>query len=127
MIAVALFVVSSTAYLPKSTIGAHCPTAKTQLITVVQVEKTCCGEIKKVEVRKPALGEKAFKQCHCEDKKSADTAKNMTGEKVPLVAILLPRPSFESGDYVQVSNFEAPLIAIQTLSSPPLVPPPSKV
>ena len=126
-VAVALFIVSATAYLPKSTVGLHCPTATIQSVEVVQVSKTCCGEIKKLEVRKPKMGEKEFKQCHCEDKKSANNHKEATGEQAPLVALLCPALCFELSEVPNKAVFQQPIRSHSAMIAPPIPPPPSAV
>lgn len=68
-----LVLLSASVVAQKSPVGAHCPTAKVQVVQQVTYQRDCCGKLEeKVITRAPKLGEKDFKQCHCLEQKSSE-------------------------------------------------------
>ena len=87
-----LFVGTAFQFRVRTPIGQQCPTASIQLVTVAV--KDCCGKIVGYTQRAPKLGESAFVQCRCAEKKATDH-QALTSPKLDLLlakAIAAPKP-----------------------------------
>jgi hypothetical protein len=118
-----LFGCTAFQFHPRTRWGVQCPTAKVQ--TVERAVRDCCGKIVGLKIVVPGPGDRAFVQCRCAEKKTAQQEASLP-PRLELFATVVHKLELPSP---LVEPFVAHPYRVKhyTVSVPPLVRPPGLV